>query len=255
MDLELRDKVVVVTGGTSGLGAALARRLAVEGAHVALCGRDEDRVAAMRQELAATGDHVVLAADVTVPLDVERLVDVTVDRWGRIDGLVNNAGVAAAQPFETIADEAWHADLELKVMGAVRLTRSVLPHMRAEGGSIVNVLSIAAKAAGARSLPSAASRATGIALTKALSKELGPAGIRVNAVLIGLVESGQWERLAERTGRPVAEIYKGMAGQIPLGRVGRGGEFADLVSYLLSTRSSYVTGSAINLDGGMSPAL
>ncbi|MCB1255532.1 MAG: SDR family oxidoreductase [Microthrixaceae bacterium] len=256
MDLELEGKVVIVTGGTDGLGAALAERLATLGAHVTVCGRNESRVEAMRERLTSTGgDHLVVAADVTVPPDIERLVDSTVQRWGRIDGIVNNAGAAAAEPFEAITDDEWQADLDLKVMAAVRLTRSAIPHMTTDGGSIVNVLSIAAKAAGARSLPSAASRATGIAITKALSKELGPIGIRSNAVLVGLVESGQWDRLADRTGRPVAEIYEGMAGQIPLGRVGRGDEFADLVTFLLSARSSYVTGSAINLDGGMSPAI
>lgn len=256
MDLELEGKVVIVTGGTDGLGAALAERLATLGAHVTVCGRNESRVEAMRERLTSTGgDHLVVAADVTVPPDIERLVDSTVQRWGRIDGIVNNAGAAAAEPFEAITDDEWQADLDLKVMAAVRLTRSAIPHMTTDGGSIVNVLSIAAKAAGARSLPSAASRATGIAITKALSKELGPIGIRSNAVLVGLVESGQWDRLADRTGRPVAEIYGGMAGQIPLGRVGRGDEFADLVTFLLSARSSYVTGSAINLDGGMSPAI
>ena len=256
MDLELEGKVVIVTGGTDGLGAALAERLATLGAHVTVCGRNESRVEAMRERLTSTGgDHLVVAADVTVPPDIERLVDSTVQRWGRIDGIVNNAGAAAAEPFEAITDDEWQADLDLKVMAAVRLTRSAIPHMTTDGGSIVNVLSIAAKAAGARSLPSAASRATGIAITKALSKELGPIGIRSNAVLVGLVESGQWYRLADRTGRPVAEIYEGMAGQIPLGRVGRGDEFADLVTFLLSARSSYVTGSAINLDGGMSPAI
>jgi len=119
------------------------------------------------------------------------------------------------------------------------------------------VLNIGSKAPGAGSLPTAASRAAGLALTKAASRDLGGQGIRVNAILIGLVESGQWRRRAAAVGRSEDEFYRtlGQRGDIPLGRVGRAEEFADLAAYLLSDRASYVTGSAINLDGGSSPVL
>jgi NAD(P)-dependent dehydrogenase (short-subunit alcohol dehydrogenase family) len=252
MDLELQDKVIVVTGGTDGLGAALARSLVAEGARVAVCGRDRDRLTDAEDRLG--DDGLVVRADVTVPAELEQLVDRTIERWGRIDGLVNNAGRASGGRFEDVDDQQWDADLELKVMAAVRLIRLCLPHLRAGAGtSIVNVLNIGARAPGAGSLPTTASRAAGLAVTKALSKELGPDGIRVNAVLVGLVESGQWRRRAEATGRGVDEVYAEMAPGIPLGRVGQAQEYADLVSYLLSPRSSYVTGCAINLDGGTSP--
>jgi NAD(P)-dependent dehydrogenase (short-subunit alcohol dehydrogenase family) len=117
------------------------------------------------------------------------------------------------------------------------------------------VLAVAAKAPGAGSLPTSASRAAGLALTKAMANELGPAGVRVNAVLIGLVESGQWRRRAEAQGRTAGEVYAGLVAgnDIPLGRVGRAEEFADLAAYLLSDRASYVTGAGVNLDGGLSP--
>lgn len=253
MDLELSGKVVVVTGGTDGLGAALADVLVGEGARVALCGRDPDRVAAMAARL-ADGGHAVVA-DVTVGADLDRLVATTIERWGRIDGLVNNAGQSSSMRVEDADDEVWTKDLELKVLAAVGLIRRCLPHLRAGGGgSIVNVLNTAAKAPSARSLPTSATRAAGLAISKALSKELGPDGIRVNAVLVGLVESGQWRRRAEAAGRPLEDVYAEMAGGIPLGRVGRAREFGDLVAYLLSERASYVTGSAVNLDGGSSPA-
>src|SRR3984885_5787845 len=179
-------------------------------------------------------------------------------RWGRLDGLVNNAGKSAAGRIDQVSDDEWIADLNLKVLAAVRATRLTVPHLiGAGGGAIVNVLNIGAKAAGAGSLPTAASRAAGLAITKAASRDLGGQGIRVNAVLIGLVESGQWRRRADAAGQSEKELYRQMANNagIPLGRVGRSAEFADLVAYLLSDRSSYVTGSAINLDGGSSPVL
>jgi NAD(P)-dependent dehydrogenase (short-subunit alcohol dehydrogenase family) len=255
MDLQLEGKVIVVTGGTDGLGLALSRMLVGEGAKVALCGRDEQRLASAVQGLeAAGGDVLGVRADVSKSEDLARLVRVTVERWSRIDGLVNNAGRSAAKPVAEITDEDWDADLQLKLYAAARLVRLALPYLREQGGSIVNVLAVAAKAPGGSSAPSSVSRAAGMALTKALSKELGADGIRVNAVLIGLVESGQWARTSARTGRPLDELFAGLAvdNHIPLGRVGRADEFADLAAYLLSPRSSFVSGTAINLDGGMS---
>ncbi len=259
MDLHLHGKVVLVTGGTDGLGAALADRLVEEGARVAVCGRDAARLAATENRLRdAGGDALAVQADVTQLADLERFVDATVSRWGRLDGLVNNAGRSAAGRVDQVSDEDWAEDLSLKVLGAVRCTRLAVPHLiAAGGGAIVNVLAVAGKAAGAGSLPTAASRAAGLAITKAASKDLGGHGIRVNAVLIGLVESGQWRRRAQAAGQSEDEWYVQLAqlADIPLGRVGRAGEFADLAAYLLSDRSSYVTGSAINLDGGSSPVL
>lgn len=259
MDLHLTDAVVLITGGTDGLGAALADRLVEEGARVAVCGRDPARLAATQERLAAAGgDVLAVRADVTVLADLERFVAAAADRWHRIDGLVNNAGRSIAGSIDQVPDDDWREDLELKVLAAARTTRLALPHLRAAGGgSIVNVLSIGARAPGAASLPTTASRAAGLAITKSLSKELGPQGIRVNAVLVGFVESGQWRRRADDSGRPVAEVYAELVASagVPLGRVGAAREFADLGAYLLSDRSSYVTGSAINLDGGASPVL
>src|SRR5579871_3011432 len=245
MDLNLRDRVVIVTGGTDGLGAALAELLAEEGARVAVCGRDRERLATTAARLGDAG--LAVPADVTVPADLERLVNATVNRWGRIDGLVNNAGRSSAARIEEVDDETWLADLELKVLAAARLVRLCLPHLRASGaGAIVNVLNIGAKAPTASSLPTSASRAAGLAITKALSKELAPDGIRVNAVLVGLVESGQWRRLAEASNRSPEDLYGEIGAGVPLGRVGRAREFADLAAYLLSSRASFVTGSAVN---------
>jgi NAD(P)-dependent dehydrogenase (short-subunit alcohol dehydrogenase family) len=200
---------------------------------------------------------LAVRADVSKGEDLERFVEVSIARWGRIDAVVHNAGRASAGSIESIDDATWEADFWLKVMASVRLTRLALPHLRASRGSVLFTLALAAKAPGAGSEPSSVNRAAGMALMKALSKELAPAGIRVNAVLIGFVESGQWVRIAAGSGTGLDEFYEQFSRDagIPLGRFGRSQEFADLGCYLLSARASYLTGVAINLDGGLSPAV
>jgi NAD(P)-dependent dehydrogenase (short-subunit alcohol dehydrogenase family) len=258
MDLELAGKVVLITGGTDGLGLGLAAKLAEEGASVAVCGRDEERLRAAEAKLqAAGGDVLAQRADVSEAADIEAFVGAAVARWGRIDGVVHNAGRSSAGSLESIDDATWESDYQLKLMAAVRLTRSALPQLRASHGSLLFTLALAAKAPGGASEPSSVSRAAGMALMKALSKELAPDGIRVNAVLIGLIESGQWVRGAAAAGLAQEDFYERFAkdAAIPLGRFGRAEEFADLGSFLLSDRASYLTGTAINLDGGLSPAV
>ncbi|HEX4128309.1 MAG TPA: SDR family oxidoreductase [Acidimicrobiales bacterium] len=258
MDLEMAGKTVLITGGTDGLGLALATKLAQEGAAVAVCGRDEERLRAAEATVqAAGGDVLAQRADVSQAADLEAFVEASVSRWGRIDGVVHNAGRASAGSIESIDDEAWESDVQLKLMAAVRLTRLALPQLRACNGAVLFTLAMAAKAPGGSSEPSSVTRAAGMALMKALSKELAPDGIRVNAVLIGLIESGQWARIAAGSGSGLQAFYDRFAADssIPLGRFGRATEFADLGSFLLSPRASYVTGTAINLDGGLSPAV
>jgi NAD(P)-dependent dehydrogenase (short-subunit alcohol dehydrogenase family) len=258
MDLELEHKVALITGGTDGLGLALACRLATEGAAVAVCGRDPQRLADAVARVEALGGAVLgQQADVSQAAEVEGFVAAAVERFGRIDAVVHNAGKSAASPIESSDDAVWEDDLQLKLMGALRLTRAALPQLKVNGGAVLFTLAMAAKAPGAGSGPSAISRAAGMALMKSLSKELGPAGIRVNAVLIGLMESGQWVRAARSSGQEVDEFYRRLAegSSIPLGRVGRADEFADVAAFLLSPRSSYLTGTAINLDGGLSPVV
>jgi 3-oxoacyl-[acyl-carrier protein] reductase len=175
--------------------------------------------------------------------------------FGPVYILVNNAGQSAAAPFETVGDDVWAADLDLKLMAAVRASRLVAPMMREDGGGrIVNVVNIGAKQPGPNSLPTSVSRAAGIALTKAMSKDLARYNILVNAVCIGLIKSAQMERAAgvRFPDVPLDDAWKKMGENVPLGRVGEAREAADLITFLCSDRASYITGVAINMDGGSS---
>lgn len=258
MELELEGHVVLVAGGSTGLGYALAQQLVREGAYVGLLARDAGRLAAAARGLREAGGEVLdLAGDVRRVEDLARFVARASDRWGRIDGIVNNAGELAAGAFAEHDDETWRQDLSLKLMGAVRLTRLALPALRKRAGAVVNTLAISGKAPDAQTTPTSVSRAAGLALTKALSRELAGDGVRVNAVMVGVVESPQLERRAAAAGITAPEYYERMVLDcaIPLGRVGHPQEYADLACFLLSARAAYLTGTAINLDGGLSPVV
>ncbi len=255
-DLELEGKVAIITGGSDGLGLASARRMAMEGAKVVICARRENHLERASQTLTAeTGGTIRgIRADVSKPEDCLNLIEKTKEIFGSVDILVNNAGTSAASPFENVSDEDWKVDLELKVMGAVRMCRGVLPIMREGGGGvIVNATISGGKAPQAQALPTTLSRAAGINLTKSLANEYAKDNIRVNAICIGLLKSAQWERRA--AGTSLDELYTNLAKKVPLGRVGEAEEYADLVAFLCSARSAYITGTAINLDGGICPVV
>ncbi len=255
MDLELADKAFIITGGTDGLGLALAQRLVAEGGHVAVCGRDEVRLARAQDLL---GPNALCSrTDVSDGAQLDVFVEAALARFGRLDGLVNNAGQTAGASIAESSDEQWRSDYELKVIAALHATRRALPALEATRGAVLNVLAILARSPGAGTTPTAASRLAGLALTKSLASEVGARGIRANAILIGIIESGQWVRRADAAGVSIEEFYRATAQsqRIPLGRVGRADEFADLASYLLSPRASYVTGVGIALDGGLSPVI
>jgi len=255
MDLELQNRSFLITGGTDGLGLALAQRLVVEGARVAVCGRDAQRLARAQELLG--GDALCFEANVTNESELDGFIDATLSRFSRLDGVVNNAGRSAGTPVATSSDSTWREDYELKVIAALHVARRTLAALEETGGAIVNVLAIMARTPQANSTPTTASRAAGLALTKALANEVGPRGIRVNAILIGLIESGQWVRVAQDSTMALDDFYTKMAegSKIPLGRVGRAEEFADLATFLLSKRASYITGVGVSLDGGLSPVI
>ena len=249
-DLELTGKVAVVTGGSEGMGRAAAERLAREGAKVTICARRKDvlenAAAAIR---AGGGDVLAVPADVTRADDVTAVVRATVERFGGVDILVNNAGTSSAASFEKVDDDTWQQDIDLKLMAAIRFCRAVIPLMKQRGGGrIVNVTTVGGKAPAPRALPTSVTRAAGINLTKSLAHEYAPDHICVNTICIGLVKSMQWERRAKGD---VEGYYREVAKRVPLGRVGEATEFADLVAFLVSARAAYITGTAINFDGGM----
>jgi 3-oxoacyl-[acyl-carrier protein] reductase len=260
LDLGITGKVAVITGGSAGIGRATARRLALEGANVAICARQPDRLAAAVRHLEEeTGVPVLgVAADVRHPEEVDRFFDTVRARLGPVAILVNNAGTANANPFDRVDDETWQSDLDLKLFGAIRCIRRALPDMRAaHWGRIVNLTAIAGKAPGANSSPTAVSRAAGIALTKALSKEVASDGITVNTLCIGTVRSDQIDRATQAMypNLSLEAAYAELAKSVPVGYIAEAEEAADVIAFLVSARAGYLTGTAINFDGGVSPVV
>ena len=260
MELGLEGRVALITGGTRGIGRATALRLASEGAHVVVTARRqaliEETVAALRE--AGDADALGVAADANIAADLDRMLEATIERFGRIDILINNVGTSARSGFLDADDEVWRTDIDNKLMSAIRLSRGAIPHMPERGGRIINVLSILGKAPGGGTAPTSVTRAAGLALTKVLSKEFAPRGVLVNAVCVGLIRSGQNEDRWEQAGRPgtLDDYYAAEAARrgIPLGRVGEAEEVADVIAFLVSDRASYVSGTAINVDGALSSA-
>lgn len=251
LDLGLTGKVAIITGGSEGLGRAAAEKLAVEGARVAICARRKEKLDQAVDEIRKAGGSQILGhvADVSRAADCEGLVNAVVAQWGGVDILLNNAGTSAAAGFEKVDDEAWQSDWELKVMGAVRLSRLVIPYMKKRGGGrIVNITTVGGKAPAARSLPTTVTRAAGLNLTKSLANEYAADNIRVNTICIGLVRSAQ---IARRAKGDLEAHYAELAKlRVPLGRVAHAAEFADLFAFLVSERATYITGASINFDGG-----
>jgi 3-oxoacyl-[acyl-carrier protein] reductase len=257
VDLGLKGKVAVVTGGTEGIGKATALKLAQEGAKVAICARRTELLDKAAEEIRKTGAEVLaIAADMSKAADIERFMKAVIERFGRLDILVNNAGTSARGKFLEVDDATWSADLELKLFGAIRCTRLAVPHMKKQGGGrIINITISSAKQPGAQSMPTSVSRAAGLALTKALSKEFAADNILVNTVCIGKIKSGQHERRIRKDGLTADDYYAKTGKEIPLGRVGEAAEVANVITFLVSDAASYVTGSSINLDGGISGVL
>ncbi len=257
MELGLRGKVAAVTGGSEGIGRATALRLVEEGVKVALCARRSDVLNAFAGELKTKGgDVLAVVADAAKPGDMERFIEETVKRFGRIDIVVNNAGGTGQDPFDKVSDEAFQHDIDIKLFAQIRTSRAAIPHMKKQGGGrIINLNMVAARQPAAGTFPTTVSRAAGLALTKALSKEYAADNILVNAVAVGKIKSKQQERRAAREKISVEEHYAKTGKTIPLGRVGEAEEVANVIAFLASDAASYVTGCCVQVDGGLSGVL
>jgi 3-oxoacyl-[acyl-carrier protein] reductase len=259
MHVTMKERVAVVTGGSKGIGLAVARRFAESGAKVAIVARSAEGLASARQSLASDGltvrDYV---CDVSRASDISNAFDAISSDFGKIDILVNNAGTSRTMAFETISDDIWQEDLDLKLFAAIRFSRLVWSGMKErKWGRIINVLNTFAKAPAPRSAPTSVSRAAGMALTKVMAAEGAEHNILVNAMLVGLIVSNQWVERHAATGASISfdEFTRDLGKSVPLGRMGTPEEFANLACFLASDQGSYITGTAINVDGGRAPVV
>ena len=259
MDLGLQDKVALVMAASKGLGRACATALAAEGARVTIGARGSQALEKTAQEIQKATRSPVLAVptDVTKLEDVEAIVAATVGEFGRIDILVNNAGGPPAGNFASLGDAQWQAAFELNLLSTVRLVRLVLPHMRKTGsGRIITIVSTSVKQPIDGLLLSNAIRSGVVGLAKTLSIELAPDNITVNNVCPGRILTDRLRQIYhinERVQQGVSEeaVLKEMAQDVPMGRVGKPEELGALVAFLASQQAAYITGTTIQVDGGL----
>ena len=258
MEISLTGRAAIVTGGSKGIGFGVATRFAESGADVAIVARGREALDLAQKSIAATarGRVVAIQADVAIATDVTRVYDEAMKALGKIDIIVNNAGTSRAGPFENLTDEVMQQDLDQKFYAALRLTRRVWPQMKERRwGRVINVLNVGAKSPRAGSAPTTISRAAGMALTKVLAGEGAPFNILVNALLVGFIEADQHVQAAKRAGVSLEDYMGRFIKEIPIGRAGRPEEFANMACFLVSDAGSYITGTAINIDGGRSPVV
>lgn len=253
MDLGLAGKSAVVMAGSKGIGLATAKRLAAEGAQVTICARGEEALAKAAQEI---GECEAIVADVTVTEDIDRVINAAKSRFGGVDILINNAGGPPPGAFEDLKDEAWQSAFELTLMSAIRSTRAVLPGMKEKRwGRIVNISSYGVKQPVPGLTLSNTIRMAVLGWAKTLSQQIAPDNITVNTVCPGWTRTaralGMVEKLAKENGISMEEQEQAMAAGIPLRRVGEADEVGDLAVYFASERAAYITGTAVQVDGGI----
>jgi 3-oxoacyl-[acyl-carrier protein] reductase len=260
MEVRLDGRSAIVTGGSKGLGLAIAKEFAASGADVAILARDPATLADAKAEIRrnARARVAAISCDVAKPAPIQAAYEQVMSEFGKVDIFVNNAGQSTRGPSETLSDAMWQADLDLKLFAQIRFCRLVFPQMKERRwGRIISVLNIGAKAPGADSAPTSVSRAAQMAFTKALSQEGAPYNVLANSLHVGIIVSDQIVRRHRSEGTNVSlEDYIREAGRgVPLGRMGRAEEFANVATFLASDAAGYVTGCAINVDGGRSPVV
>jgi 3-oxoacyl-[acyl-carrier protein] reductase len=261
MNLGLSDRVVLLVGASRGIGLATARAFAAEGCRVAIMARDPERCAAAAKEIEAAGGGgmagspvLAITADAMRQEDAERAVRDTLERFSRIDVLVNLVGGSRGDPGITAGDDDWDSALDANLRAAVRMTRLVAPGMReAGGGSIVNVSSIFGREWGGATSYNAAKAAL-IAYTKSCARDLAPHGVRVNSIAPGsiLFPGGSWDRRRKADPKKIDAFVES---ELPLGRFGRPEEIAAAILFVASPAASLVIGACLNVDGGQSRSL
>jgi NAD(P)-dependent dehydrogenase (short-subunit alcohol dehydrogenase family) len=261
MELRLDGRAALITGGSKGLGLAIARAFAAAGGAVAIVAREPGALEAAATAIrAATPGATVapISADIATAAGCQAAFDAAAAALGQVDILVNNAGTSQRGPFPAIDDALWQHDLDLKLFAAIRLGRLAWAGMAARRwGRIINVLNTGAKAPPAEGAPTAVSRAAGMALTKVQAHEGAAHNILVNALLVGLIDSDQHRRrhAATQSNESYEEWLAKQGAALPLGRYGRAEEFAATALFLCSEAGSYITGTALNVDGGRSPVV
>ncbi|RLB05908.1 MAG: 3-oxoacyl-ACP reductase [Deltaproteobacteria bacterium] len=257
MDLGLKDKVAVVAGGSMGLGKAVALQLSREGAKIAIGALDDPELPKAAEEIKGEtgGEVIAIPVDVTIPEQAKNFVRKAIEHYGTIDILVNNAGGPPAATFLDIDDDLWIFGFKLNLMSTILMTREAVPTMKEKRwGRIINMTSVAVKQPIDGLILSNTMRSGVIGMAKTLSNELAPFNVTVNNVCPGYTMTDRVKKLAEVTaekeGTTPEEIIKRWESTIPMGRLGTPQEFANLVTFLASERSSYITGASIQIDGG-----